>query len=103
MSKFHILNIYFGLVPTILACLFLGPISDRLGRKPIMKVSLLGMITSQVMHLAIIHFDLPIWYFYVVTLLRSLTGGDLGIRIASMAYVVDICKDGKSLAWKLGK
>ncbi|XP_066922877.1 proton-coupled folate transporter-like [Clytia hemisphaerica] len=101
MSSFQIIDIYFGMVPTILACLFLGPISDRVGRKPIIKIGLIGMILTQIMHLAVIHMDWPIWVFYLVTLMRSISGGELGIRIAAMAYVVDICKETKSLAWKL--
>ena len=62
------------------------------------------MIISNLLSLAIIHYDMNISWFYLSDVLRScIGGGEVGIRIASMAYVIDISKDRKMLALKLGK
>ena len=62
------------------------------------------MIISTLLNVAVIHYNLNISWLYLSDVLRScIGGGDIGIRIAAMAYVIDISKDRKTLTLKLGK
>ena len=64
----------------------------------------LGMIISTLLNVTVIHYNLNISWLYLSDVLRScIGGGEIGIRIAAMAYVIDISKDRKTLALKLGK
>jgi len=102
MSHFQIVNLYCGLIPSLLACLFIGPISDKIGRIPIIKFAFLGIFIQHILHFLTIRYNWPIEWFYVATFIGSFGGAETGIRIAGMAYVIDICEDPKSLALKLG-
>lgn len=53
LNKFEIANQYISSVPAIIYSLFIGALSDKYGRKPLILIPILGSITDDV--LAIIH------------------------------------------------
>ena len=102
MSHFQIVNLYCELIPSLLACLFIGPISDKIGRTPIIKLAFLGFLIQHMLHFLTIHYNQSIEWFYVASFISGFGGAETGVRIACMAYVIDTCEDPKALAFKLG-
>ena len=77
-------------LPSIVATLLLGPISDRFGRKPTIMVVLTGMVLHSVIVLIIIQLNLDLHFLILSAGLRGLSGGMAGILTASYSYIADI-------------
>lgn len=77
-------------LPSIVATLLLGPISDRFGRKPAMLVVLTGMTIHAVLVLIIVKMELNLHFLILSAGLRGLSGGMAGILTASYSYIADI-------------
>lgn len=90
-----------GQLPSILTCLFLGPLSDRLGRKPALVVILVGACVQAAMTSVIIHFHLNLYYFLVGAVTKAMAGGVAGILAGSHSYIADISSR-KWLTLRLG-
>lgn len=88
-------------LPSIVATLILGPISDRFGRKPALLVVLIGMILQCSLVLIIVQKHLNLYLFILSAGFRGLTGGIAGILTASYSYVADISSK-KWLTIRLG-
>ena len=88
-------------LPSIIATLILGPISDRFGRKPAIIVVLTGIILHSTLVLIIIELKLDLHFFILSAGLRGLAGGMAGILTASYSYIADISSK-KWLTIRLG-
>ena len=88
-------------LPSIVATLILGPISDRFGRKPAIVVVLTGIILHSTLVLIIVKLHLDLHLFILSAGLRGLAGGMAGILTASYSYVADISSK-KWLTIRLG-
>lgn len=77
-------------LPSIVATLILGPISDRFGRKPAIMIVLAGMVLQSVLVLIIIEKSLDLHFLILSAGLRGITGGMAGLLTASYSYVADI-------------
>lgn len=88
-------------LPSIVATLILGPISDRFGRKPAIIVVLTGIILHSTLVLIIVELHLDLRFFILSAGLRGLAGGMAGILTASYSYIADISSK-KWLTIRLG-
>lgn len=77
-------------LPSIVATLILGPISDRFGRKPAIIVVVFGLVLHSSLVLVIVEKGLNLHYLILSAGLRGLSGGMAGILTASYSYIADI-------------
>ncbi len=70
---------------------FLGAISDRVGRKPVLTVSLLG----GALNYAVMAFLPPLWLLFVARALAGVTGANMSV---ATAYLADITPPDKRAA-----
>ncbi|XP_077266031.1 putative peptidoglycan muropeptide transporter SLC46 isoform X1 [Temnothorax americanus] len=85
--------------PSILS-LFLGPWSDKYGRKPVL---LLGYISTSLNYLLLsvmANWDVVPWYFLIADIPTALLGGISILMLASMCYITDMTDDNER-AWHL--
>lgn len=88
-------------LPSIVATLILGPISDKFGRKPAIIVVLTGIILHSTLVLIIVKLHLDLHFFILSAGLRGLAGGMAGVLTASYSYIADISSK-KWLTIRLG-
>ena len=77
-------------IPAIITSLFLGPWSDRNGRKPLMVIPMIGTIVSQLFYMANTYFTHWSSYYILLTCTGSLFGGFTAFLIGIYSYVSDI-------------
>ncbi len=95
----------YGQIPnqliSIVVTLVFGPLSDRIGRKPIMYVVSIGSTLNGLALLCLIHYNLSITYFILLNVVSGLIGGYASILTACLAYVTDISSQ-KWLIYRIG-
>lgn len=90
-----------GQLPSILASLILGPLSDKFGRRPTMIVILVGFCVHATLSIIIIYQHLNLYFFMLSAGIRGATGGVAGILTVCYAYMADISSQ-KWLTLRLG-
>ena len=77
--------------PGIIFTLFAGPLSDQLGRKPLIFLALFGYLLLDIIFLfnAVWFFELKVEYL-LLECLQDLTGGATCFYLASYSYMADI-------------
>ncbi|XP_050406690.2 solute carrier family 46 member 3 [Patella vulgata] len=93
------LTLYFALVGNSAAffmSIFLGPLSDSLGRKIIFLIPMFGLLVKSLIITFIVYFKLNIYYMYLAYGLDGLSGKNFVILVATFAYSVDVAKPGRS-------
>ncbi|KAK6181344.1 hypothetical protein SNE40_009217 [Patella caerulea] len=93
------LTLYFALVGNSAAffmSIFLGPLSDSLGRKIIFLIPMFGILVKSLFVTFIIYFKLNIYYMYLAYGIDGLSGKNFVMLVATFAYSVDVAKPGKS-------
>ena len=90
-----------GQLPSILASLILGPLSDKFGRRPTMIVILVGFCVHATLSIIIIYQELNLYLFMLSAGVRGATGGVAGILTVCYAYMADISSQ-KWLTVRLG-
>jgi PCFT/HCP family folate transporter-like MFS transporter 1/3 len=86
-------NIYSSLcfsVPALFVTVFLGSLSDKLGRKAAILPPLFGGLFITLTYLVIILLDLPIWYLLIGRLVEGLCGSYLALLMGCFAYIADM-------------
>lgn len=83
-------------LPSMFVTLWLGPLSDRFGRRSIIVIPALGAVLQSVLSLAIIHFQWSPYYFILANFLGGVTGGFTGVLAGGFSYVADI----SSVKWR---
>ncbi|XP_056638649.1 proton-coupled folate transporter-like isoform X1 [Diorhabda sublineata] len=72
-------------------CLFLGPISDKFGRKPIILISHTGMVFALMIMTVLSYFpNVSPWYFMLSSIPSMLTGGSAAFFVSLLSYISDI-------------
>ena len=90
-----------GQLPSIFAALVYGPLTDRIGRKPIMiLIGSSGAISGLLFTMAV-YFSWPVYWFIPLTLINSLAGGIPGILTIVYSYIADVSST-KWLTLRLG-
>ena len=77
-------------IPSTLVVLLLGPLTDRLGRKPVMIMAAFGMATQGAVAIVLVHFKTNVLYFMIAHFVGGVMGGYAGFTTACFAYVTDI-------------
>ncbi len=86
---------------SVVVTLVFGPLSDRIGRKPIMYVASIGSTLNGLALLCLVHYNLSISYFILVIALTGLIGGYASILTACLAYITDVASQ-KWLIYRIG-
>lgn len=75
-------------------CLFLGPIIDKFGRKPIILISQTGMVLGTMIMTVLSYFpNISPWYFMLSSIPSMLTGGAATFFVGLLSYISDISTD----------
>ena len=90
VSELNMISTMLSALPCIVVALFIGPWSDRNGRKPVMLLPMLGYILSTLYNLLnIYYFHWPTKYL-LVNGIFSIFGGFVSFLIGMYAYLADI-------------
>ncbi|XP_043289898.1 proton-coupled folate transporter-like isoform X2 [Venturia canescens] len=88
-----------GIVPAFLS-FFIGPWSDKYGRKPLMLAGYSGSAVSLLLRTILCTRTLDPWFYLLCSLPPALLGGMSGLILASLCFVTDIRSEGDR-AWHL--
>lgn len=98
------LLMYLGLCSTFLsvfAVMFLGSLADRLGRKLVLCVCLVGVLVKEIICLIVIHYKFSVYALFLGQLVEGLTGAFGGVSMTMFGMVADITIPGKSRALRI--
>ncbi|KAH0953519.1 hypothetical protein HN011_010320 [Eciton burchellii] len=95
MSKSFVESIF----PSFLS-LFLGPWSDKYGRKPVILSGYIGICLTYLLLCIMAHWEITAWYFLLAYIPTALLGGIGILMLASFCYITDITHDNER-AWHL--
>ena len=88
-------------LPSVLAAVAFGPLSDRFGRKPIMLIISLGAGIQGLGIIGIIHFRLNVYYFLLTSAISGVTGGFASMLTLCFSYIADVSTL-KQRTWRIG-
>ncbi|XP_028414327.1 proton-coupled folate transporter-like [Dendronephthya gigantea] len=92
-----------GTFPAIFTSLIYGPMSDRKGRIPIMRLPLLGSVIDGSMTLFTIYFELPLYVIAIGSAISGLCGHYTTLVFTVTAYVKDTTSDPAKLSLRLAR
>lgn len=95
MSKSFVESIF----PSLLS-LFLGPWSDKYGRKPVILSGYIGISLTYLLLSMMANWEIVPWYFLIAYIPMALLGGISVLMLASFCYITDIT-DNNERAWHL--
>ncbi|KAL0113780.1 hypothetical protein PUN28_012713 [Cardiocondyla obscurior] len=95
MSKFFMESVS----PSLLV-LFLGPWSDKYGRKPVILSGYISTSLNYLLLSIMANWDIVCWYLLIAYIPVALFGGINVLMLASMCYITDITSDNER-AWHL--
>ncbi|KAK3582668.1 hypothetical protein CHS0354_031080 [Potamilus streckersoni] len=88
-------------IPSAIIILFLGSLSDKLGRKFFLLATIVGGALKQIVYVIVMYWNLSIGILYVGCALESLTGGMGATLMATFAIIADICPPGRQRAIRI--
>ena len=88
-------------LPSILVSIFLGPLSDRIGRKPIIIIAGVGTTLQGILSILIVHYQLNPYYFILTNFVAGVMGNFTAVLSSGLAYLSDI-SSAKWLGMRLG-
>jgi len=92
-QRANIVNMYISILsalPSIFLALFLGPWSDKNGRKPVMVVASFGYFVAQLAWILNAHFKTAPAMYLLFTAVGGLFGGFVCLLIGVFSYISDI-------------
>lgn len=89
-SLFILFNGLAEQLPSIVAVLLCGPISDRIGRKPLILLVSLAACLYGALALVVVHLELSVYYLLPLAFLHGLTGAMSSMHTAVFAYLADV-------------
>ena len=87
---------------SVVVCLFLGSLSDKIGRQPIIALGISGGVVELALNFITMYLKLPLWVLYIGAFVNGLGGYFTGLTLAVMAYVADTTEKDKR-ALRLGE
>lgn len=88
-------------IPSILVSICLGPLSDRIGRKPIIVIAGIGTTLQGVLSVLIVRYRWNPYYFILTNFIAGVTGNFTAVLSSGLAYLSDISST-KWLGMRLG-
>ena len=98
------LLMYLGLCSTFLsvfAIMFLGSLTDRLGRKLVLCVCLVGVLVKEIICVIVIHYKFSVYALFLGQIAEGLTGAFGGVLMTIFGMVADITIPGKTRALRI--
>ena len=80
-------------IPQIIVSIFLGPLSDRIGRKPIIILAAAGTTLQGVLSVIIVKFQWNPYYFILTNFIAGTMGNFTAILSSGLAYLSDVSSD----------
>ncbi|XP_022296233.2 proton-coupled folate transporter-like isoform X3 [Crassostrea virginica] len=93
--------VYAEYVPCLLVVVWAGIMSDYLGRKPFIILTLLGTFLKTLATLTVVQYSLDIKYIFVGCLLGGLTGSHYTLDLSFCGVVADVSNYDKSRTFTL--
>ena len=90
VTKFNMYSSILSAIPGMILALFIGPWSDRNGRKPIMIIPMIGYILSTIFTLINIYFRQWPANYLLINGVWGITGGFVVFLIGMYSYIADI-------------
>lgn len=75
--------------PQLLAVTYLGPLTDRTGRRVVLLLAVMGQVISGLAALAVWYWHLNVYYLAIGSVLNGLSGSYAAFIAVSFAYVAD--------------
>ena len=103
-TKTSYLNLYMGItgqLPSVFAALFYGPLSDRIGRKPVILIIAISGCLTSVLTLLLVYMEWSLMAFIAIVAVNGLAGGIPGMLTALYSYIADVSSR-KWLTLRLG-
>lgn len=88
-------------IPSVFSSLFLGSLSDVVGRKPVMLIAVIGIFLRCLIIAITVTLGLPFYVVFLGSLIDGLTGSFPTILGSCFAYIIDIT-DKESRSFRLG-
>lgn len=95
-------NIFCLTIPSIITGLFYGPLTDRIGRKPIMIVNITSFFIYSLLMIVIEVLNSNIYYVHIGAAIFGF-GGYIGVLTSAIVSYLSDTVDTKSLAFRIGK
>ena len=77
-------------VPQIIVSICLGPLSDQIGRKPIIILASVGTTIQGILSIIIVKFQWDPYYFILTNFIAGMTGSFTAILSSGLAYLSDV-------------
>lgn len=101
-ARFNIAHSFCQTVPSVVAMMFYGVLSDKIGRRSIMIISAAGAFIDGLLVLLTMVLELPVYVLYIGGFFNGLAGSFTGAFMIAFAYIADITEKEK-LPGRLGK
>lgn len=88
-AHFQIAQSLCSTLPSLIMCLIYGSWSDKVGRKPLIVMGMLGALLDVTFVFITIVLDLPLYMVLVGNFFNGLGGYYTGLILAVMAYIAD--------------
>ena len=89
-SYFNIVTGIANAIPNLVTATFLGPYSDKAGRKYAIVIPLVGTLIYSAVCLVVTKFTLPVWYLIIGNFIDGLGGRYIVLLIGCFSYIADI-------------
>ena len=80
-------------IPQIVISIFLGPLSDQIGRKPIIIFAGVGTTIQGILSIVIVKFQWNPYYFILTNFIAGMMGNFTAILSSGLAYLSDISSE----------
>lgn len=97
-------QLYFGLaagIPGVLACVIFGTYSDKIGRRFMMVISMVGIGGRAAVYVGVCHWNLSLYFLYIGYGVEGVSGSLPTMVLGIMAYSADISAVGKARTLRL--
>ena len=94
LQSFEMIGQWIDTLPAFIFSFFMGSLSDRFGRKPLILLPLIGSVLDAILHIINYAFirDLPMEFFYLISMYKFF-GGTPIFYLGVYSYGVEISKE----------